>query len=160
MRTPKIYLETTMFNHYFDVDREAHADTVSLFKEIKVGKYEAYTSSYVIDELINADEPKRSDMLSLITEYNITVLPAADEARRLADMYVNDGVIPIKYRYDGLHIAIATVNDLEYIFSLNFKHINKIKTKTMTGLINLSQGYKPIVIASPMEVIENEEVDE
>jgi hypothetical protein len=31
---PTIYLETTMFNFYVDKDRDAHADTVKLFKEI------------------------------------------------------------------------------------------------------------------------------
>jgi len=30
MRIPKIYLETTVFNHYFDAGREAHAATVEL----------------------------------------------------------------------------------------------------------------------------------
>jgi hypothetical protein len=28
LRTQRIYLETTMFNYYFDSDRDAHADTV------------------------------------------------------------------------------------------------------------------------------------
>ena len=118
-----------MFNHYFDTDRESHADTVTLFEEIKSGKYKGYTSAYVIDELADAHEPKRSKMLALVGEYNITVLPDTVEARRLADIYVSEGVIPTRYNYDGLHIAVATINDLEYIFSLNFKHINKIKTK-------------------------------
>jgi hypothetical protein len=46
MRTPKIYLETTIFNFYIDADRDAHADTVLLFEEIAAGKYEAFTSVY------------------------------------------------------------------------------------------------------------------
>jgi predicted nucleic acid-binding protein len=157
MRVPKIYLETTMFNHYFDEHREAHADTVTLFEEIKTNKYEAYTSIYVTDELIKADEPKRSKMLSLIAEYNIIVLQNSNEAEMLADIYVNDGVIPLKYRYDGLHIAIATIHSLSYIFSLNFQHINKLKTKSMTSNINIRQGYNPVYICSPMEVVEYEE---
>ena len=157
MRTPRIYLETTLFNYYFDTDRDANADTVTLFHEIQAGKYEAYTSIYVTDELNKAEEPKRSNMLSLINEYNITVLPASDEADRLATIYINEKVMPIKYKYDGLHIAVSTVNDLEYIFSLNFEHINKMKTKTMTSNINIREGYKPIYICSPMEVVEHEE---
>lgn len=152
MRTPKIYLETTMFNFYYQPERDLHADTVRLFKEIQMGKYEAFTSTYVTDELIKADEPKRTQMLELINEYRITVLPADEEAERIADIYINEGIIPIKYRYDGLHIAVATINDLEYIFSLNFQHINKVKTKAMTSNINIREGYKPITIASPMEV--------
>jgi hypothetical protein len=96
-------------------------------------------------------------MLALIDEYNIVTLPVAGEAGKLADVYVNEGVIPVKYRYDGLHIAIATINDLNYVFSLNFRHINKIKTKTMTSSINIREGYKPIIIASPMEATEDDE---
>lgn len=157
MRKPKIYLETTVFNHYFDTDREAHAATVKLFKEIKVGKYEAYTSAYVTDELVKASEPKKSNMIALIGEYGIQVLSVEDEAERLAEIYVNEGVIPARFTYDGLHIAIATTNDLECIFSLNFKHINKLKTKTMTSVINLREGYRPVTIASPMEVVEDDE---
>jgi predicted nucleic acid-binding protein len=157
MRKPKIYLETTVFNHYFDTDREAHPATVKLFKEIRAGKFEAYTSLYVTDELENAEEPKRSKMLGLNTEYNIKVLGVEDEAERLAEIYVNEGVIPARFTYDGLHIAVATTNDLEYVFSLNFKHINKVKTKTMTSIINVREGYRPVTIASPMEVVEDDE---
>jgi len=153
MRKPKIYLETTVFNHYFDTDREAHVATLALFKEIQDKKYEAYTSIYVTDELVKASEPKRSNMLSLIGKYGVQVLDDSEEARRLADIYVGEKIMPIRYYYDGLHIAIATVNDLEYIFSLNFKHINKLKTKSMTSIINIREGYRPVTIASPLEVM-------
>jgi len=157
MRVPKIYLETTVFNHFFDYDREAHFATVKLFEEIQAGKYEAFTSTYVIDELEGANEPKRSNMLALIGKYNIKVLEDEAEAERLAELYVVANIIPAKFMYDGLHIAAATINDLDYIFSLNFKHINRIKTKTMTSNVNIREGYRPITIASPMEVIEDGE---
>jgi hypothetical protein len=157
MRKPRIYLETTIYNHYFDTDRDAHAATVKLFGEIRGEKYEAFTSLYVTDELEKAEEPKRSKMLSLNTEYSIKVLGAENEAERLAEIYVNESVIPAKSIYDGLHIAVATINDLEYVFSLNFKHINKVKTKTMTSIINVREGYRPVTIASPMEVVEDDE---
>jgi len=157
MRRPKIYLETTIFNHYFDLDREAHIATVKLFEEILSGKYEAFTSIYVTDELVRASEPKRSNMLTLIGKYGILLLDDSREARRLADIYVSEGIVPAKYYYDGLHIAIATANDLEYIFSLNFKHINKLKTKTMTSIVNFREGYRPVTIASPLEVMEDDE---
>jgi predicted nucleic acid-binding protein len=154
MRKPKIYLETTMFNYYFDTDRDGHPDTIKLFQEIKAGKYEAYTSVYATDELIKADEPKRSNMLKLIAEHNVTLLNYSDEAQDLANIYVKEGVIPASKQLDSLHIACATVHDLEFIFSFNFQHINRIKTKTMTSLINAREGYKPVTIAIPAEVIE------
>jgi len=156
MRTQKIYLETTLFNFYVDESRDAHADTVKLFEEIASGKYEAYTSTYVTDELENAPEAKRDRMMRLITEYNIAVLAPSDEAVKIADIYVAEGIIPKKYRTDGLHIAIATVNDLDIIISMNFRHIVKRRTILATGKINNLNGYRAIEIYSPMEVVEDE----
>ena len=157
MRTPKIYIETTLFNFYFDEERGfAHESTLALFKEIAAGKYSAFTSTYVTDELENASEVKRDKMMGLLATYNITVLAPNDEAVRLADIYVAEGIIPQKYRTDGLHIAIATVNDLEMIISMNFQHIVKRKTKIATGNINVLNGYRAIEILNPMEVVENE----
>lgn len=154
MRKPKIYLETTMFNYYFDTDREAHVDTLELFKEIQAGKYHAYTSAYVIDELMPTNEPKRSNMLNLINKYNIQTLGYSDEAQDLADIYIKEGVIPASKELDSIHIAISVINDMDYIFSFNFQHINRDKTKKMTSVINIREGYKPITIATPAEVIE------
>ena len=157
MRKQKIYLETTVFNFYFETDKDmAHADTVRLFEEISAGKYEAFTSAYVIDELKRAEEPKRGKMLKLIEMYDMTMLAPDDEAVRMADLYVAEGVIPHKYRTDGLHIALATVNELDMIISLNFRHIVKRKTAKMTEYINNLNGYRTIEIYSPMEVVEYE----
>ena len=99
MRMPKIYLETTLFNFYVDEDRGfAHAATVKLFREIAAGKYEAYTSAYVLDELEQALVEKRDKMMRLITEYNVSVLTYNEEASALANVYVEEGVIPLKFR--------------------------------------------------------------
>jgi len=157
VRKQKIYLETTLFNHFFDDDRGlAHESTVALFKEIAVGKYEAFTSDYVTDELERAPVEKSDKMISPIGQYGITVLELSEEAERLADIYVEKGVMPIKYRTDGVHIAIASVNELDMIISLNFQHIVKRKTKIETGIINVLNGYRTAEIFNPMEVVENE----
>ena len=157
MRKQKIYLETTLFNHYFDEDRGlAHESTVTLFREIAAGKYEAFTSTYVTDELENAPDDKRDKMIGLIAKYDIAVLAPTDEAVRIAELYIEEKIIPQKYRTDGLHIAIATVNDLDMIISMNFQHIVKRKTKIGTSSINTLNGYRAVEILSPMEVFENE----
>jgi len=157
MKKQKIYLETTLFNFYVDEDRGfAHNSTLAMFKEIAAGKYEAFTSRFVIDELNNAPEAKREKMLNLILEYDIPILEADDEAVRMADLYIEEKIIPDKYRTDGLRIAIATVNDLDMIISMNFQHIVKRKTKIGTGNINALNGYRAVEIYSPMEVVENE----
>jgi hypothetical protein len=157
LRKPKIYLETTIFNFYVDKELgDSHTDTVKLFREIAAEKYEAFTSDYTVDELSKAQEDKRSKMMALLVEYNIPVLNMNDDAEKLADIYVAENIIPEKYRADGLHIAIATINDLDMIISMNFQHIVKRKTIKMTGHINMMNGYRAVEIYSPMEVVDND----
>jgi predicted nucleic acid-binding protein len=154
----KIYLETTVFNFKFAEDSpDKKADTIKLFDEISEGKYVAYTSNYVLQELVKAEEPKRSDMVALVEQYKIRFLEADEIAEKLADKYVAEGIIPSKYKTDGIHIAMATINDLDIIVSYNFQHIVKLKTIIGTESINLREGYKRIGIYSPTEVIENDE---
>ena len=96
-------------------------------------------------------------MMALISEYDIAVLTSNEEAARLAGLYVAGGIIPAKYQTDALYIAIASVNELDMIISMNFQHIVKRKTKLQTANTNALNGYRAIEILSPMEVIEDEE---
>jgi predicted nucleic acid-binding protein len=157
MKVQRIYLETTIFNYLFEPERDAHQSTVDLFREIRGGKFDAYTSAYVFDELSAASEPKRSQMLGTIPQYKIKVLETDTEAERLANEYVKECAIPKTHLLDATHIALASIKEMDIIISLNFKHINKRKTEILTVAINKKNGYnKEIAICSPMEVIEND----
>jgi len=156
MEKPKIYLETTLFNYYFDTDRDAHPDTLLLFKDVAAGKYEAFTSDAVVKELTAAPASKSAMMIALVGEYKIETLTVNDEINRLADLYVAEGIIPAKYRTDGVHIAVAAVNGLDIIASMNFQHIVKNKVKRLANAVNIVKGYRPVDIVSPMEIVENE----
>jgi len=156
MRVQKIYLETTLFNYYFDEDRDAHADTVTLFEECASGKFEPYTSGYVLNELDDADDEKREKMLALINKYNITVLAINEESDELALRYIAEGALPNGCLIDASHIASASVHSLDMIVSLNFRHIVRDKTIEKTGAINKLLDYPVVKIKSPMEVIDSE----
>ena len=142
----KVYIETTLFNYYLDVDRDAHADTVTFFEECASGKFEPYTSTYTVDELEDAQAEKRDKMLALISQYNITVLAASEEIVELSKKYIAEGAIPQGSQTDARHIAAASVNDLDKIISLNFRHIVKERTIKGTGAINTLLGYKAVEI--------------
>ncbi len=158
MKKLKIYLETTIINFYFADDApDKKADTIQLFQEMKKGNYEAYTSNAVLDEINEASEQLRQKLLSLLVKYDIPVLEEGSDVDRLADLYVSEGIIPLKYREDTVHIAMATITGMDIILSWNFKHIVKRKTILMTNLINAREGYKNIDIYSPSEVIENDD---
>jgi predicted nucleic acid-binding protein len=148
----KVYLETTVFNRFYDESREYIAETRELFQSVKAKRIEAYTSTYVIEELDRAPEPKRKNMLNLIPEYGVNVLEIDQRALDLANVYIEMGIIPLKFSMDGIHIAMASINEADCIISLNFHHINKLKTKMATEIINRMNGYSNPYICTPMEV--------
>jgi hypothetical protein len=127
-----------------------------MFEAISRGEYEGCTSTNAVLELKNAEEPKRSNMLSLIEKYKIMTLEITDNVINLSDLYINTCIIPAKYKYDASHIACATVNDLDVVLYFNFRHINKPKTKIMTESINRLVGYKGIKFFTPSELLGNE----
>jgi hypothetical protein len=88
-----------MFNFLFADDAPQYQnDTRRLFEEIRAGKFHAYTSEYVLGELRDTkDETKRNKMLRMVEEYDIHVLPASDDIKRLADVYIAANVIPSRF---------------------------------------------------------------
>ncbi|GHV65379.1 hypothetical protein AGMMS49587_19540 [Spirochaetia bacterium] len=152
---PKLYLETTIFNFYYvDKDSKKKDDTHKLFDAIKKGKYEVYTSWYVQDEIARDAPEKYKKMQSLLEKYAQDIVSFNDEADDLAEIYIKNKIIPLKYKTDALHIATATVNRLDFVVSFNFGHIVKPKTMIGAGFANLHRGYRQIGLCTPTEVLE------
>lgn len=149
----RAYIETTIFNRYFESNREYTRETLLMFEKISRGEIEPCTSAYVVDELLRAPSPKKEHMLELIARYDTLVLDRDDDAENLAEVYVTAGIIPVKFKMDAIHIAMATLYNADCIVSLNFQHINKLKTKMATDAINKLNGLDTPTICTPAEVI-------
>jgi predicted nucleic acid-binding protein len=156
--TPRIYLETTMFNFPFVEDSPQYrADSQKLFEEIKAGKFEPYTSTYATDELkATQDIELRAKMMGLIVEYGVKILEPAEGVDRLASLYIAGEAIPVGFYTDALHIAMTALYGLDFIVSLNFQHIVREWTIEKVLKINDQEGSGKIGIYKPGEVINDE----
>ncbi|MDO9533993.1 MAG: hypothetical protein Q7J85_01390 [Bacillota bacterium] len=77
------------------------------------------------------------------------VMEVDDEVIDLADRYMNEGLFPIRYRDDAIHVALATVYGCNVLVSWNFKHMVKLKTIFGVNGINKLMGYSYIEIVTP-----------
>jgi hypothetical protein len=153
IRGCRVYIETTMFNRHIEKGREFYDDTCLMFDKFRAGNLKPFTSVYVLEELNNTPETtKKEKMLELVRDYEVVILGKDDKAESLADLYVKVGIIPTRYRMDGIHIAMATIYALDCIVSLNFKHINNLSTKAAVAAINKGNDYPVPFICTPMEV--------
>lgn len=159
IKLPGLYVETSVFNYYFLDDpyrKQDQIDTKKLFMEIKSGTVLGYFSTVVLAELNECAEPKRSKMLKLIAEYGLNEISIYQGYKDLAERYIAEGIVPRKKAGDALHLALATVNNLESVVSWNCRHIVCFKTRHLVRAVNLLYGYGEIDVNTPREVITND----
>jgi len=65
-----------------------------------------------------------------------------------------------KWLDDALHVALASISGCDGIVSWNFKHIVHYQKIPRFNAVNVLQGYKEIMIYSPLEVIDYGRDDE
>ena len=79
------------------------------------------------------------------------------EASALAAKYQEHRMLPETYTADALHIALATVAEVDLLVSWNFKHIVRFDKIRLFNAVNREAGYKEIEICFPREVTRYEQ---
>jgi hypothetical protein len=85
------------------------------------------------------------------------IIEFCDEIARLRDAYLEARIVEPAAKADAEHIASASVADVDFVVSWNFKHIVHYEKIAGYQAINLINGYKEIRMYSPKEVVENDE---
>ena len=139
MKKLKLYLDTSVLNFLFADDvPEFKKITEEFFEIVKIGKrFEVYISDVVINEITKTNDIiKRKSLLSIIEDYHLIRLSKDKdvEISKLAEVYINKGIIPKVKIEDALHIAYAVVFEMDVLLSWNFKHLANIKKEK--SLIN------------------------
>jgi len=127
-----------------------------LFQEFIEGKKIAVISDITTQELIDAPNNVKKYLESIPTNH-IKTLKRNDEVDFLSAKYIEYKVIPDKCFNDALHIAFATIENVDILVSWNFKHIVNYDRILKYNSVNLMFGYKHLEIRNPKEVISNEE---
>ncbi len=149
MRRTTVYLDTSVVSALFD---ERNPERKALTEEFweKIQNYNIYLSEITKKEIEAASEALREKMTQLTEGF--TILSITEEVEALAEDYIRNGVFPQKYRNDALHISVATVYGIAYLFSWNFKHMVKVRTRRVVNLVNELRGYPRVEILAPPEL--------
>ncbi len=154
MRKLKLYLDTSVWNFFFADDAPRERDvTKDFFDLIQRGYYEVYISEVVLDEIRDAPETKKNQLLGLVEKCNPIELEVTSEVKDLAVKYIEKKIVPEKKENDALHVAIAAVNEVDALVSWNYHHLANLRKAELFNGANLEEGYlKRIEIVTPMEV--------
>ncbi len=149
----RIYIDTSIVGGYFDLEFEK--STKQFFQWFENQKVVFVISDLLDLELMNAPERVRLHLNNYLPD-KFERINLEEEALELADEYVNQKVVGISSIEDCRHIAMATIAEVDYVVSWNFKHIVNSERIIGYNSVNLSKGYKAISIITPIELLNHE----
>jgi predicted nucleic acid-binding protein len=153
MKVLRVYIDTSVLGGCFDAEFSLWSNR--LIQDFQTGRYAPVVSSVLASEIEPAPEKIRTkfeEILNLGPEF----LEITREALNLAEVYSSHGALPPRFRNDLLHIALATVANVDVLVSWNFKHIVRLDKIRIYNAVNLELGYKTLQIHSPQEVASDE----
>ena len=114
--------------------------------------FEIYVSQLVLQEIESGDVEAVAKRQKAVQDCNY--LDITPEAVDLARHLIEQNAIPKQATEDALHIAIATMNGMDYLVTWNFKHIANAALRSNVELACRLYGFEPPVICSLMELME------
>jgi predicted nucleic acid-binding protein len=147
----KIYLDTSVISALFD---ERNVERKLLTEEFfsKIWAYNVYISELTIAEIERTpDQTLSNKMRQAIRDF--VILEIDESVEELAKEYVKYGAVPESYPEDAYHIAVAVLNEMDYLLSWNFRHIVRRRTKDIVRMVNTLRNLKQIEIATPGELL-------
>lgn len=147
----KTYLDTSTISALFD-DRNPERKLLTEEFFAKIGIYNIYISELTVAEIERTpDLELRSKMKKTIKGF--LILELNESVEELAKEYTKHGAVPISYLEDAYHIAVAVLNEMDYLISWNFRHIVRKRTKDIIRMVNTLRNLKQVEIITPGELL-------
>ena len=154
---PRLYLDTSVIGGYFDA--EWMDETRELWAQARAEKWQLLTS--IVTERELRDAPGQVRQLFEETFQRATdLLAVTDEVENLAQESLKAGVVSAKFADDARHVALCTVHRINHLVSWNFRHLVNVRREACFNAVNLLQGYPPVSIVNPKELIYGDTEDE
>ena len=101
----------------------------------------------VLVELRSGSYPGQQDAVELAE--SLAMVEVSDEALSIAEVYVRHLLMPGSRAGDALHLALASLNEIDYLLTWNIRHLaNPNKVEHMT-VINRRLGLLSPIVVSP-----------
>ena len=154
---PRVYIETSIPSYLTarpsnDIRAMANQNSTIEWWENRRSEFDVFISEFVIAESSQGHPEAPARRLEAIND--ILELDVSEEVKILAKALIDEGPIPEKAEIDAYHIAVATVNGMDYLLTWNCTHIANAVMRPKVEAVCRNHGYEPPVICTPQELME------
>jgi len=158
-----VYVETSIVSHATarpssDIQIAALQQQARNWWSIERPNFDLVTSQLVINEASAGDPAAAAERLKLLD--GLPTVPISDDVRTLARDIVSASIIPPKAAADALHVAAAAVAGIQYLLTLNCRHIANAHELPRVYRLLDEHGYGQLLICTPAEFLGGDDDDE
>ncbi len=151
-----VYLETTFISYLAarpsrDLLVAAHQQATQDWWTDRHSEFECFVSQVVLDEASVGDAIEVEKRLAVLGD--LPVLEITQEVESLSQAILSSGVIPPRAVRDAAHIAVATVNEIDYLLTWNCKHLANAQIARRISLVGERVGRRMPIICTPEELM-------
>jgi predicted nucleic acid-binding protein len=155
----KVYLDTNIISYCVakpsnDVIILSRQRITADWWRTAANRFSLYVSELVIQEASLGDPKAARTRLECIS--GIKSLEITNEVERIYQIYLKQLGLPPKALRDALHLAIASVHEIDFVVTWNFNHLANGETIRRLWETNLAMGIYVPVIVTPEELGEEE----
>lgn len=154
-----VYLDSTIISYLFD-ERESikmHIDITKKWWEEERKNYEIWISEETITELNQGDYPNKIKIIECISE--IQVLLSDSYVVDIAQIYLDNYLMPQILKGDALHLAYASYYKMDFLLTWNCNHLANGNKKQHIRIINTRLNLFVPEIITPLELFTEENYD-
>lgn len=156
-KNESIYLETSVVSYYTsypsrDIIVLAHQEITREWWEKAIKRFDIFISEVVVEEAILGNTlaaKKRTEILRQFYHLELN-----EKVEEVALVYIKRLNIPPKSLRDAVHIAVASVHNIDYLVTWNCTHIANAEIIKKLRVINDSLGIHTPIICTPEELME------
>lgn len=153
----RIYFETSFFGYLTsrpsrDLLKAARQQVTLDLWDLRQSAFTPLISGLVLQEAARGDP--QAALLRLQACEQADSLQVSLEAQSLGQRLMNVGAVPQTEPEDALHLALATLAQVDYIVTWNFKHMVGPSAKALLVRHIERLGYAAPLIATPEELLE------
>jgi hypothetical protein len=153
---PKVYLETSVVSYLTayqsrDVIVLARQQITEDWWKNHRQNYELFTSDVVEQEACLGNALMSKKRLNILK--TLESLATSENAVELAETLVKRKAVPENSAADALHIAIATIEKMNFLLTWNFKHIANAQMQSKIEKVCKDEGWQMVTICTPESLL-------
>ena len=140
----RVYIETSIISYLTawpspEILMAASQEITRIWWEDKRSRYDLFISELVFVEASRGDPDaaqRRLEKLQGLSELEITT-----ETLALANRFLDEGALPKVAANDATHLAVAAMNELDYLLTWNCRHLDNAEKKPLMRSVCAIAGY-------------------